>query len=247
MKNITKYIVLAFLLLNINYIVSQVDSGIITYSKENYIPSIDTVGRDEEFKTKLRNLKNQLFKTSKQLEYQLVFNYKESLFELNKKLDFDGESTKMASTISGGSGTYYTNIKSKSRIHKDEMGGKTFLIYSDLDSLVWKLTNETKLIGKYICYKATTIKIVKSNKVYHKKVVAWYCPTLPYKFGPTDYCNLPGIILELSIEKGATFRATNVSLNKKSKIKEPKKGKKVTPEEFNEISKKVYLTLTRRN
>ena len=40
------------------------------------------------------------------------------------------------------------------------------------------------------------------NTTFNHPVVAWFCPDLPYSFGPNGYCGLPGLILELQIRNG---------------------------------------------
>lgn len=64
----------------------------------------------------------------------------------------------------------------------------------------WELTNESKLIDGYLCYKATNVDIVENGKqVFNHSIVAWYCPELPYSYGPIGYGNLPGLILQLQV------------------------------------------------
>ena len=67
-------------------------------------------------------------------------------------------------------------------------------------NLNWNITSETKMIDGNLCYKA-----VSSDYYYHTKndrrnfeVTAWFCPKLPFKFGPMYYNDLPGLILETS-------------------------------------------------
>lgn len=76
----------------------------------------------------------------------------------------------------------------------------------------WALTNETKLIDNYLCYKATNIyKVEYGAKVFNHPVTAWYCPALPYSYGPIGYGNLPGLILELQV-RNAVFGVKNINL-----------------------------------
>ena len=55
----------------------------------------------------------------------------------------------------------------------------------------WEIDeNQTKVICGLKCHKAVINGI-------HTKVVAWYCPEIPYPHGPGSECiNLPGLILE---------------------------------------------------
>ncbi|MNY31463.1 hypothetical protein D3C86_1656270 [compost metagenome] len=54
---------------------------------------------------------------------------------------------------------------------------------------IWELKNETKTIGKYTCYKATT-------NFRGRNYTAWYAPDIPLPYGPWKLQGLPGLILE---------------------------------------------------
>jgi GLPGLI family protein len=77
----------------------------------------------------------------------------------------------------------------------------------------WILTNETKLIDNYLCYKATNIFTVNNGeKIFNHPVIAWYCPKLPYPYGPIGYGNLPGLILELQV-RNVVYGAKSIQIN----------------------------------
>lgn len=77
----------------------------------------------------------------------------------------------------------------------------------------WILTNETKNIDNYLCYKATNIYTVVNPKGTFKfPVTAWYCPKIPYSFGPLGYGNLPGLILELQV-RNVNYLSKRIDLN----------------------------------
>ena len=68
-------------------------------------------------------------------------------------------------------------------------------------------------------------------------------PTLQQPPQPSlNFYGLPGLIIELEIAKGSLFRATNInlSLTKEIKIKKPTRGKKLSLQEFEATSKKLY-------
>ena len=67
----------------------------------------------------------------------------------------------------------------------------------------------------------------------------WYTPEIPISNGTGKHWGLPGLILEVQ-EGKQTIICSELILNpaKKIKIEEPKKGKKVTQEEFDIILKK---------
>ena len=77
----------------------------------------------------------------------------------------------------------------------------------------WILTNETKQIDEYLCYKATnTYTVVNPKGTFKFPVTAWYCPKLPYSSGPLGYGNLPGLILELQV-RNVNYLAKKIDLN----------------------------------
>ena len=65
---------------------------------------------------------------------------------------------------------------------------KKFLITDELN-YSWKITNETKKIQNYTCYKATTS--FRGNNFE-----AWFTPDIPINAGPWKWYGLPGLILE---------------------------------------------------
>jgi len=69
-------------------------------------------------------------------------------------------------------------------------------------------------------------------------IVAWFTSEIPVAIGPDTYNQLPGAILMISKDDGKTeIKATHVNLEEPTEevFELPKKGKKVTPEEFKQI------------
>lgn len=101
----------------------------------------------------------------------------------------------------------------------------------------WTMHNETKVIDNYVCYKATNVNIIEndSGKIFRHPVVAWYCPQLPYNYGPNGYGNLPGLILELQV-RNVVFGVKKIDFNSELDFDLPflKNIKTVTLKEFNE-------------
>ena len=71
------------------------------------------------------------------------------------------------------------------------------------------------------------------------EVTAWYTPQIPISDGPGNYWGLPGLILEIN-EGRTTILCSEIVINPEEKIEisAPKKGKKVTREEYTKIMKK---------
>ena len=91
--------------------------------------------------------------------YILTFNKEESIFKEDEKLE--GGPGGRAPSMWGSSfsaGLQYKNIKEKVFLQDQEFFGKKFLITEQMTPYKWKMGSETKKIGQYVCYKATTMR-----------------------------------------------------------------------------------------
>lgn len=66
---------------------------------------------------------------------------------------------------------------------------KKFFLVTDALNYSWKITNETKQIQNFTCYKATTAFRGNTFDV-------WFTPDIPINAGPWKWYGLPGLILE---------------------------------------------------
>lgn len=195
--------------------------------------------------------------------YTLNFNQVESTYKEEERLSAPGQGGGrfggMMSSFTGG--LKYKNTKEAIVLEETEFFGKKFLISENGKKPDWKLGSETKKIGNYICYKATYEKEDNAfsfssfgrrgrgnnpeNKDPKEKeeekptmiiVTAWYTPQVPVSQGPGEFWGLPGLILEVNSGR-TTVLCTEITMNPKEKIvlKMPKKGKKVTREEYTKI------------
>lgn len=193
-------------------------------------------------------LKNRLEKT-----YVLTFNKQESFFKENEKIDaVSGATDSWGKNFTPGH--QYKNVKTNSQIQHQEFYGKNFLIKDSLQKIDWQLSQDSKKIGAYTCYKATALiatndltwysfswsKLSKSKtkdkKIAMTKVEAWYSPQVPVRHGPQEFWGLPGLIFEVSFGN-TTLLCSELVLNPKEKIEiiPPKKGDVVTKKEYQEI------------
>ena len=100
--------------------------------------------------------------------YILTFNKVESIFKEDEKLE--GGPGGRAPSMWGSSfsaGLQYKNIKEKVFLQDQEFFGKQFLITEQMTPYAWKMGSETKKIGQYTCYKATTMR--PSSELNFKK------------------------------------------------------------------------------
>ena len=91
----------------------------------------------------------------------LNFDKQASIYKEEEKLDAPGQNggggMRMMSSFMGGGGTFYKNAKEKSYTVDKEFMGKEFLVKDTLRTYKWKMESETRQIGGYTCYKATTV------------------------------------------------------------------------------------------
>lgn len=209
-------------------------------------------------------MKNNLERT-----YKFSFDKTASIYKQEEQLGQTGGpgggrgGMRMMMFGGGASGKYYKNIQTKTVAKENEFSGKKFLVKDDLVTYEWKMEQETKMIGNYLCFKATTpieravrpeIQFGRRNATEQDRkereqkakemenmkeviiVTAWYTMDIPVGHGPGDYWGLPGLILE--VDAGETkILCTKIVLNPKEKtdISEPSKGKVVTQKAYDKI------------
>lgn len=133
--------------------------------------------------------------------------------------------------MSSSDNKVYINFKNNQKIEQREFMTRTFLIKGEPAKDNWKLTGNQKMILDYPCQEASQI-------LENDTILAWFTPAIPVSAGPGNYVNLPGLVLEVDINHGKRkIIAQNIerkAIDKKLIVK-PKKGKKVSREEFLKI------------
>jgi GLPGLI family protein len=187
--------------------------------------------------------------------YELDFTKTNSIFKEQKSLEAPSENTRFNRSAND---VLFKDVKNNTFVNKKETFGKVFLITDSITDLTWKLEKETKMIGNYLCLKATTEKVVHNNMSRFRrfskkskdtkadstkvelpkktKITAWYSPEIPVSNGPKEYGGLPGLILQLDAGN-LQMLCTKIVLNPKEKaeIIEPTKGKKITQKEYDKV------------
>jgi len=187
--------------------------------------------------------------------YLLKFSKNESFFEEMESVEPDNKLNSfariMADFAGGTKGKFYVNINKDTLLHQKTLKSDLFLVSSKVSSINWVIDfNNSKNIGKYKCFKATTFKeeLMHKGGIVSRPVIAWFCPELAFSFGPIEFSGLPGLILELEFpEEKIILFADKITLNKKIKkdIKSLTKGIKVTKQEFIDIEKKGSRNYTK--
>ncbi len=93
--------------------------------------------------------------------FVLNFDKSASVYKEEEKLDAPGQQggggMRMMTSFMGGGGTYYKNVKEKAYTVDKEFMGKEFLVKDSLTTYKWNMETESRVIGGYTCYKATTV------------------------------------------------------------------------------------------
>ena len=228
--------------------------------KEDTVKSKDPM--QDEMKRKFREA---LSKGSQQ-EYKMEFTGTESVYDKVVELEKPTVGDEFSITVSNNMGvgaTIYKNISEQMFYKEAEIFGKEFLVKDSIPSYNWQLSQETKQIGNYLCYKATYVpELTELQKEAQKKreeekeagglfaqmevnedrtITAWYTTQIPISNGPGEYQGLPGFILEVK-EKNTVLLCTKIEINpvEKLKIKQPRSGKEISQKDFDELFKKKY-------
>lgn len=180
--------------------------------------------------------------------YELVFDKQQSSYKEQEKLDEPAAPAGGAMVfvmMSDEASLLYKNTKEKNYASQRDVFGKGFLVKDDLKEEEWEMTSESKQIGQYTCYKATTTRMTGPTVTINNGVrsetpgkeitiIAWYAPEIPVSNGPALYWGLPGLIMEIH-DGNQVIVCTKLILNSDNKIEVPTKGKVVTEEEYEEI------------
>lgn len=224
-----RIIALLFASLSFQCLAAQVKEGKIVYEEK-----IDMHRRIPKENEQMRAMMPQ-FRTSK---FELLFGDNKSLYKKQEEETDLSEQPQggMVIRFGGADNIYYKDFTENKSIEKRDLMEKEFLVEDSIKKTNWKLVEgETKTILGHVCKKATG----KSERGLD--MVAWYAEDVLVPAGPGTFNGLPGMILAIDINEGEiTYTAQELKDSvKKTDIKAPSKGKKVTPEEFVKIRKEL--------
>ncbi len=169
---------------------------------------------------------------AKKQTFSLQFNSDLSQFTSNENLNVNPFYNKMAYVSYTCGYDFFYDKTSKLQLFRKQ--GNT-LIQSKSKSVNWVITSETKLIDKYLCFKAEyNLEYLAADNVMKKRsIVAWFAPSIPFPFGPKEYYGLPGLILELK-EWDTVFIATKIELSENLINISFPKGKVISEVEYDQ-------------
>lgn len=133
---------------------------------------------------------------------------------------------------------YFKDLIEKKIYYQDQIKFNEFNVVDVLDSIEWKIENETKVILNYQCQKATC-------KFNGRDFVVFFTNEIPVSDGPWKFTGLPGLILEAnSDDKIATFEIKAEKIEIKNDLNKIdniyNKLEKISFNEFKSIYKKKY-------
>jgi GLPGLI family protein len=213
------------------------------------------------------------FRTDK---FELIFNENVSLFRSVVDEEAPDPFANAGGGGGGGarfnfrmpSANTYTDLAKQMQYEERAFFEKEFLIIDSLKQYKWKLSEETKTIAKQLCKKATTMITAPQMRMRvslggggnntdttantprapkETELVVWYAENIPVSFGPEGYSGLPGVIMEIDQDNGATV-TTAVEVSAKYPKKElvaPTKGDKMNRAQFQENMMKLMQDMQR--
>ena len=240
--------------------------GIATYESKTDVKSmgISFPGMDEGQQEIIKARMAKAFEKT----FELKFTATESVYTEPQKLDKLQDAN---FKVSGGDINIYKNLKDKVALSEEDIFDKAFLVSEKLQDFKWEISAETKLIGAYSCQKAVSTVPVSEEEMAEyeadlkkqeanatnllglqapkpKITTVWFTLDIPISNGPSEYCGLPGLILEAN-DGRTILLCSKIVLNptEKFEIKKPKKGKPVTREIFNKIQEEKMESMKNKD
>jgi len=200
-------------------------NGNVTYSNKATLSSYYKTMKENnpsKFK-KFEQLAEYEVNIMSQIDYKLIFNRDKSLFKAIIYGNEIGQILKVKQTESvffkGPAFNYfYVN--------------KRFKDYNvNLAPIKWEITNKSKQILSYVCYKAIGKKVYNDSTALDSKIEAWFTKEINAPHGPKGINNLPGLILEAHHGSYHLY-AEEINLDSKEIIYKPSRGEVLDEEEY---------------
>ncbi len=208
----------------------------------------------------------QMMPKSRTDKFELSFGNNQSVW---KHIDEDENTDEMNTNgmqirmmAPGQNDIIFYDFGAAKKTEQRDMMDKKFIITDSIRKLNWKLTGETQTILGHACQQAIAQRTGKrtqmnmdNGKMERKeindttKMVAWFTNDIPVPAGPEVQGQLPGLILALDMNNGRmVYKALEIQTKIDiATIKEPTKGKKVTPDEFTKEREKMMAEMQKNN
>ncbi len=227
MKIVKLLIGIAVTLAAAHVVFGQTTEGVIDYDvKENLHRNLPPERQE------MKNMVPE-FRT---IHMQLFFNADASLYRSVEEddNDFESEHGGLQMKFQQPQIELFVNPSQNKEITMQEFMGKMYLMEDSLKVIPWKFGTALKRVMGYECKQATYF-----NEERKQQIVAWYTPDKlrPY-LGPDTFNTLPGAVLEIDINEGEriiTAKKLTSRTLKRSEMKPPSQGVKITKTEFRKM------------
>lgn len=199
-------------------------------------------------------------------KFELIFGNNQSLWkhvDQDENIEgFEGNGMQIKVMGPGTNDITFYDFTAARKIEQREVFDKKFIVEDTVRKLNWKLAGETQTILGHVCQKATAQNVaqrmqmtMENGKMERKEfadttlIIAFFTTDIPVTTGPEVAGQLPGLILSLDMNNGRmVYKAIEISPKADiASIKEPTKGKKVTPAEFNAERNKMIEEMQKNN
>jgi GLPGLI family protein len=222
---------------------AQQKEGKVTYERTAQM-QIQVAGND-------RDAISQMLPKSMTDKFELSFGNNRSLWrhaeEEVQNNDFNNNGMQIRMMGAGNDDISFCDFAAGQKVEQREFFDKKFIVTDSIKQLNWKIGGDTKIILGHVCQKATAARTGKRTQMTMENgnmerkeindttlIVAWFTTDIPVPAGPEVQGQLPGLILALDMNNGrVVYQALEISPKVDlASIKEPTKGKKVTPDQF---------------
>jgi GLPGLI family protein len=209
---------------------------------------------------------SQMMPKSRTDKFELSFGNNQSLWkhvdEDDNSDEISGNGMQIKMMTPGQNDIVFHNFGAAKKVEQKDIMDKKFVVTDSIRKLNWKLTGETQTILGHVCQQAIAERTGKrtqmtmdNGKMERKeindttKIIAWFTPDIPVPAGPEVQGQLPGLILALDMNNGRmVYKAIDIQTKVDvASIKEPEKGKKVTPEEYVKERNKLMEEMQKNN
>lgn len=229
--------VILFLVINPSLDKPRVVNGYIEYA---ILYKEKTINKEKSFKKE----KKEVIVALSEIRSELFFNSETSIYRVKPILGKENDMPyKVARIIAGNE--WYKNSSKQSNVERIKTMGEIFNVTRPFNTYKWEILEDSKIIGGYKTYKAKATFIEKNNftnKIDSLFISAWFCPDIPFSYGPKGVDGLPGLVLEADFGS-VSIKANVINLNasgENSALQVPANGINITEKEFNELRKKRY-------
>lgn len=233
-------ITLFFTVFSISTLFAQYTEGVVTYKEEIKNPKaaeirkrLEERGFNADIPDTDISKKTLYFNTNESIYKQKAIS-KEDKLKQEQAFRSGGKGIKIMTMHTNDNNAFHRNTKTNVTTESKIYMGKQFLIETTEEKIAWKVTGRAEKIGQY-----QVLEAVSTNG--DDTIQAWFTPQIPVSTGPHTFGQLPGLILLVNVNQGEkVYSATSFdlrSLTDEEQINQPKKGKKVTKEKYDEIVK----------